>query len=342
MPHAGSLDSYRHSHNFLGERHGRNERRTWTVVGLTAGMMLAEIIAGILFGSMALLADGIHMATHAGALTIAGAAYWFARRHVRNERFTFGTGKVGDLAGFSSAMILAAVAVAVVVESVQRLAHPVPIAYNEAILVASLGLVVNLVSAWLLKDDPSHHDGHGHGHEFHERGEHDHPHQDHQDHHDHHDHHHRHHHHHHDHNLRSAYLHVLADAVTSLFAIGALLTARYFGWQWIDPVVGILGALVVGNWAYGLIRDSGLVLLDGAAGPEITSGIRKIIESDSDRIADLHVWRVGPGRYGAIISLVADTPHDPAYYKARLSELPTLAHVTVEVTQCPGPHPHRD
>jgi cation diffusion facilitator family transporter len=206
--------------------------------------------------------------------------------------------------------------------------------------------MVNLASAWLLKDDPSHHHGNGHHHthghekEFHEHGEHDHH---------GHDHrlapadgHHHHHAHHQDHNLRSAYIHVLADAITSLFAIGALLTARYFGWQWIDPLVGIVGALVVGNWAYGLIRDTGLVLLDGAAGPEITSGIRRILESQGDRIADLHVWRVGPGRYGAIISLVADTPHHPAYYKARLSELPTLAHVTVEVTQCPGPHPHHD
>ena len=321
MPRAGSLDSYRHSHNFLGERHGRNERRTWIVVGLTAGMMVAEIVAGLVFGSMVLLADGIHMATHAGALAIAGAAYWFARRYVRSERFTFGTGKVGDLAAFSSAMILAGVAVAVVVESVRRLLDPAPIAYNDAILVASLGLVVNLASAWLLRDRPEH-DHHHHGH--------------------HHAHGHHHHHHHQDHNLRSAYIHVLADAVTSLFAVGALVVARYFGWPWIDPVVGILGAFVVGNWAYSLMRDAGLVLLDGAASPEIGAGIRRILESENDRIADLHVWRVGPGRYGAIISLVADTPHDPAYYKARLSELPTLAHVTVEVTQCPGPHPHRD
>jgi len=314
MPHVGSLDSYRHSHNFLGERHGRNESRTWIVVALTTGTMLAEIVAGILFGSMALLADGVHMATHAGALTIAGLAYWFARRHVRNDRFTFGTGKVGDLAAFSSAMILAAVAVAVVVESVRHLAQPVPIAYNDAILVASLGLVVNLVSAWLLKDDHEHedlhhHHGHSHGHGHH-------------------------HHHAQDYNLRSAYIHVLADALTSVFAMGALLTARYFGWQWIDPVVGIAGAFVVGNWAYGLMRDSGLVLLDGAASPEVSAGIRRILESENDRIADLHLWRVGPGQYGAIVSLVADTPHDPAYYKARLSELRMLAHVTVEVTPC--------
>jgi cation diffusion facilitator family transporter len=360
MPRAGSLDSYRHSHNFLGERHGRNERRTWIVVGLTAAMMLAEIVAGLAFGSMVLLADGIHMATHAGALGIAGVAYWFARRQVRNERFTFGTGKVGDLAAFSSAMILAGVAAAVTVESVRRLIDPVAIAYNDAIVIAALGLVVNLASAWLLRDEPGHGHGHAHGHShahaderaFREVGGHDRAyrlapphvvgdtHDRHGDHgrhgHDHAGHHHQ------DYNLRSAYTHVLADALTSLFAVGALVVARYFGWTWIDPVVGIVGALVVANWAYNLMRDAGLVLLDGAANPEISSGIRRILESDSDRIADLHVWRVGPGRYGAIISLVADTPHDPAYYKARLSELPTLAHVTVEVTQCPGPHPHRD
>ncbi len=315
MSHAGSLESFQHSHNFLGEGHGRNERRTWIVVALTAGMMAVEILAGLAFGSMALLADGIHMATHAGALTIAGLAYWFARRHVRNERFTFGTGKVGDLAGFSSAMILAMVAVLVTVDAISHLMHPVKIAYTEAILVASVGLMVNVVSAWLLKDD-HHHDAHDHAHD------HDHEEEGHG------------HHQHHDHNLRSAYVHVLADALTSVFAIAALLTARYFGWAWIDPVVGMVGALVVANWAYGLMRDTGLVLLDGSAGGEVRSGIRKILETDTDRISDLHVWRVGPGRHAAIISLVTHTPHDPMYYKARLASLPTLAHVTVEVTPC--------
>ena len=309
MPHAGSVESFQHSHNFLGEGHGRNERRTWIVVALTAGMMAVEILAGLVFGSMALLADGIHMATHAGALTIAGLAYWFARRHVRNERFTFGTGKVGDLAGFSSAMILAMVAVLVTVDAISHLLHPAAIAYTEAILVASVGLVVNVASAWLLKDD-HHHDDHEHDEEDHD------------------------HHHHHDNNLRSAYVHVLADALTSVFAIAALVTARYFNWQWIDPLVGIVGALVVANWAYGLMRDTGLVLLDGSAGGEVRSGIRKILETDTDRISDLHVWRVGPGRHAAIISLVTHTPHDPMYYKARLAGLPTLAHVTVEVTPC--------
>ncbi len=310
MPHAGSVESFQHSHNFLGEGHGRNERRTWIVVALTAAMMAVEILAGLVFGSMALLADGIHMATHAGALTIAGLAYWFARRHVRNERFTFGTGKVGDLAGFSSAMILAMVAVLVTVDAISHLLHPAAIAYTEAILVASVGLVVNVASAWLLKDDHHHDDDHEHDDEDHD------------------------HHHHHDHNLRSAYVHVLADALTSVFAIVALVTARYFNWQWIDPLVGIVGALVVANWAYGLMRDTGLVLLDGSAGGEVRSGIRKILETDTDRISDLHVWRVGPGRHAAIISLVTHTPHDPMYYKARLAGLPTLAHVTVEVTPC--------
>ena len=339
MAHAGSLESFQHSHNFLGEGHGRNERRTWIVVALTAGMMAVEIVAGLAFHSMALLADGIHMATHAGALTIAGLAYWFARRHVRNERFTFGTGKVGDLAGFSSAMILAMVAVLVIVDAISHLMHPVAIAYTEAIMVASVGLVVNLTSAWLLRDDHGH--GHAHAHDDHD---HDDEHEEHDAHEEHeareehvardHDHGGAHEHHHHDHNLRSAYVHVLADALTSVFAIAALFAARYFGWAWIDPVVGMVGALVVANWAYGLMRDTGLVLLDGSAGGEVRSGIRKILETDTDRISDLHVWRVGPGRHAAIISLVTHTPHDPMHYKARLAALPTLAHVTVEVTPC--------
>src|SRR6478609_5070320 len=226
--HSHSLDQWTHDHVFLGAKHAHNERRTWFVVVLTVVMMVGEIVAGWLSGSMALLADGWHMATHAAALGIAGLAYLFARQHARNAHFTFGTGKFGDLASFASALILMMIALQVAYESVVRLFHPVPIAYAEAISVAVLGLAVNLVSAWLLRDDHDHH--HGHSHE------------------DQHDHgHHRH----HDNNLRAAYIHVMADAATSILAIAALLLAAYSGWGWADPLVGIVGSIVIAGWAYG-------------------------------------------------------------------------------------------
>ncbi len=252
--HSHSIDQWAHEHVFLGSRHDHNERRTRFVVALTAAMMVGEIAAGWAFGSMALLADGWHMATHAAALGIASLAYLFARRQAGNAHFTFGTGKFGDLAAFASAIILALIAVQIAYESVIRLFHPVPIVYGEAIVVAVLGLGVNLVSAWLLRDDHDHHHGHDHDHA--------------------HDHSHRHH---HDNNLRAAYVHVLADAATSL-AIAALVLAMVSNWVWADPAVGIIGSLVIASWAYGLIRASGAVLLDVNADNDLEETIRSRIE----------------------------------------------------------------
>jgi cation diffusion facilitator family transporter len=311
--HSHSVDPWTHDHIFLGHQHARNERRTWFVVALTAVMMVAEIAAGSFFGSMALLADGWHMATHAAALGIAAVAYLFARQHASNSRFAFGTGKFGDLAAFSSAIILAMIAVQVAYESAVRLVHPVPIAYGDAILVASLGLGVNLVSAWLLRESPhDHHHGHSHGHP------------------------------HHDNNLRAAYVHVLADAATSVLAIAALVAAMVANWVWADPAVGIVGSLVIASWAYGLIRDSGAVLLDVSADKNIESMIRDRLETRGDRVTDLHLWQVGPGHRAAVISIVSDHPLPPATYKRRLGGLQGLCHVTVEVETCAddAQHPH--
>ncbi|UFZ08272.1 CDF family Co(II)/Ni(II) efflux transporter DmeF [Bradyrhizobium ontarionense] len=314
-------DHWAHDHIFLGAQHERNERRTWFVVGLTLVMMAGEIAAGSLFGSMALLADGWHMGTHAAALGIAGLAYLFARRHARNPSFTFGTGKFGELAAFSSAIILLIIAIQVAYESAIRLLNPMPIAYGEAIAVATLGLLVNLVSAWLLADSHQHHHhGHHHHAEHHHDG------------HDHHDDHDRHHHHdHHDNNLRAAYLHVLADAATSLLAIGALLIGMYLGWSWADAAVGLIGSAVIASWAYGLIRDAGAVLLDVNGDRRLEATIRARLEAGGDRVTDLHLWQVGPGHRAAVISIVSNAPLAPAMYKQRLRDLRGLSHVTVEV-----------
>jgi cation diffusion facilitator family transporter len=301
---------------FLGSRHDRHERRTWFVVVLTAAMMVGEIVVGWLSGSMALLADGWHMATHAAALGIAALAYLFARRQAGNSHFTFGTGKFGDLAAFSSAIILTMIAVQIAYESVVRLLHPVPIAYGEAIAVAALGLVVNIVSAWLLRDDHDHHHGHGHDH----------------------DHLQSHSHRHDDNNLRAAYVHVMADAATSILAIAALLVAMYAQWVWADPAVGIIGSLVIASWACGLLRASGAVLLDVHADKNLEMVIRDRLETKGDRVTDLHLWQVGPGHRAAVISVVSDHPQSPATYKRRLGGLRGLSHVTIEVETCPHEH----
>jgi len=327
--HSHSLDQWTHDHVFLGPKHDRNERRTWFVVALTAVMMVGEIVAGSLFGSMALLADGWHMATHAAALGIAAAAYLFARQHARNSRFAFGTGKFGDLAAFSSAIILSLIAVQIFYESVIRLVHPVAIAYGEAIAVAALGLGVNLVSAWLLRDSHDH-DHHGHGHSYGSSqgssqgsshgsslG-----------------------HRHHDNNLRAAYIHVLADAATSVLAIAALVIAMYSQWVWADPAVGIIGSLVIASWAFGLIRDSGAVLLDVSVDKNLEAVIRDRLETRGDRVTDLHLWQVGPGHRAAVISVVSDHPLPSATYKRRLGGLRGLSHVTIEVELCPHPPLH--
>jgi len=309
--HSHTLDDWRHEHVFLGAAHDRNERRTWLVVGLTAAMMVVEIAGGAIFGSMALLADGWHMSTHAGALAIAAFAYRFARHHARDPRFAFGTGKMGDLAGFASAVVLALVALAIGYESAVRLFQPVPIHYAEATAIAVLGLAVNLASAWLL--------GAGHDHDH--------------DHHDHYDHAHD-----HDHNLRAAFWHVMADALTSVLAIVGLLAAWSYGWNWADPVIGVVGALVIAHWAWRLIRDSGAVLLDAASDQPLAAAIRSRLEQGHDRIADLHVWRVGPGHHAAIVALVSDAPLPVEQYKARLADLARLSHVTVEIHRCDAPH----
>ncbi|MCA8907788.1 MAG: CDF family Co(II)/Ni(II) efflux transporter DmeF [Rhodospirillaceae bacterium] len=319
--HTQSTAAWQHPHVFLGADHARNERRAWLVVGLTAAMMVGEIVAGIAFGSMALLADGVHMATHAGALAIAALAYLYARRHAQDGRFTFGTGKVGELAGFSSAIILGVIALMIGVESVVRLANPVAISFDEAIAVAVLGLAVNLVSAWVLHGG---HPGHDHGHDH-----------DHHHHHDHGDHDHGHHHHHEDHNLRSAYLHVLTDALTSVLAIAGLLAGRFYGWVWMDPMMGVVGGVVISRWAWGLMRGAGAVLLDTVPDGALVEDIRSRLEEDGDRIADLHLWRVGPGHMAAIVALVADRPQPPDAYKAKLGDLHQISHLTVEVHCCP-------
>ena len=312
--HTHSIDPWRHEHVFLGADHARNERRTWAVIGLTALMMVGEIVAGLVFGSMALLADGFHMATHAGALTIAALAYRYARRHARDARFTFGTGKLGELAGYTSAVILAVVALLIGFESVVRLAAPIPIRFDEAIAVAVLGLVVNLLSAWLLHDGGGHHHSHNHHHD-HGHG-HGHAHTDHQD-----------------HNLRSAYFHVLTDALTSVLAIVGLFAGRFYGWLWMDALMGIVGAVVIARWSWGLLRGAGAVLLDTVPDATLAERILATLEDGEDRVADLHLWRVGPGHVAAIVALVADRPQAPAHYKAKLAGA-GLAHLTVEVHPC--------
>jgi cation diffusion facilitator family transporter len=317
------VDPWTHNHTFLGQHHGTHERRTWSVVGLTAFMMVAEIVGGTLFGSIALVADGWHMATHVAALAIAGLAYLFARRHAANARFSLGTGKFGELAAFSSAIILGMIAFGVAYESVLRLGNPVTIHFQEAIPIAVLGLCINLASAWLLRDEHDHTHGHGRNH--------DHAHHD-------HDHDHEHHGHavrQHDINLRAAYVHVLADALISILAIAGLSAAWAFGWNFMDPLVGLIGAIVIASWSLSLLRAAGGVLLDTVPDLGLEQRIRALMERDGDRVCDLHVWQVGPGHLAVMASVVSEAPQAPAVYKDRLSGLAGLSHVTVEVHAYP-------
>jgi cation diffusion facilitator family transporter len=305
--HRYTLHRWQHNHRFdLDNDHG--ERSTHRVIVLTLVMMVVEVGAGLAFGSMALLADGWHMGTHAVALGITALAYYFARRHADNPRFTFGTGKVAELGGFASAVVLAVVAIIMAAESLQRLIAPQPIRFNEAIAVAVAGLIVNVVSAFMLQDRHSHDhsDERGKGH-------------------------------HHDHNLKAAYLHVLADALTSLLAIVALLTGKAFGWVWMDPCMGIVGAVIITKWAYGLLIDTGRILLDRDVDPRFVSEIVQRIETDSDnRVSDIHVWRVGVGSLSVILSIVTHHPQPPEHYKQLIGDLDEVAHVTVEVNRCEG------
>ncbi|MCK9815101.1 CDF family Co(II)/Ni(II) efflux transporter DmeF [Pseudomonas sp. MAFF 302046] len=306
-----------HEHQFLGAGHDENARRTLWVVALTLVMMVGEIAAGYITGSMALLADGFHMATHAGALGIAAAAYGFARRHASSARFSFGTGKVGDLAGFASAMILALVALGIGAESLLRLWQPTQVAFTEATLIAVLGLAVNILSAFLLSGSHQHaghdhHDHHGHAHD------HPHPHPDHGPAHQ------------HDNNLRSAYVHVLADALTSVLAIAALLAGRYLGWVWLDPLMGLVGGLVIARWAYSLLKSSAAVLLDASDEP-LAAEIRQLVEAPGDaRITDLHVWQVGPQARAAIVSVLAPASLSAEALRERLAPVHELTHLTLE------------
>jgi cation diffusion facilitator family transporter len=281
------------------------ERRTWIVIGLTAVMMVIEVVTGLVYGSMALLADGLHMGSHATALGITAFAYFYARRYARDPRFSFGTGKVNALGGFAGALLLAGFALVMAVESIKRFFDPIEIAFDGAILVAVIGLVVNGVCALILKDDHHHHD-HGEPHV------------------------------HADYNLRSAYLHVLADALTSLLAIFALLAGKYLALYWMDPAMGIVGAALVTRWSWGLLRDTSGVLLDKQASHELCATIRGTLEADGNaRVSDLHVWAIGPGIYAAAIAVQARDPKSAEYYKQRLahdaSQGAPLAHVTVEV-----------
>jgi len=396
-----------HKHVFLGEGHEKNERRTWLVIWLCGAMMIAEIVGGLLFGSIALVADGLHMSTHAGALLLAALAYTYARKRAGDPNFTFGTGKFGDLAGFASAIILAMIGLLIAYESVSRLFAPVAIHFAEAIPIASLGLAVNIASAWLLSGG-GHHQGHSHGraHEGHDHNEahrittaagivvlevfedgvpprfrlrveagpalsaqaasvetvradgtrqlfamkdqggylesveeipephafaayvrigqqdylvvfeeHEHAHESTGR----------------DNNMRAAVIHVMADAAVSVLVITGLLLARTFGWLWMDPLAGIIGASVIASWSYGLIRDTGAILLDMNPDRRMADNLRQAVERDGDQIADLHLWRLGPGHLGAIISVITTQSREADYYRARLGRFKSLSHLTVEV-----------
>jgi cation diffusion facilitator family transporter len=312
-----ALGGIRHDHVFLGAGQEQNERRVRAVVLLCAAMMIAEIVGGALFGSIALIADGLHMSTHAGALALAALAYAYARNHARDPRFAFGTGKLGDLAAFASAIVLAMIALLIAYEAATRLIAPVPIRFGEAIPIACLGLAVNIASAWLLGAGGHHH----HDNEHHE--------------------------HHHDHpadahshgpaaalrdnNVRAAVIHVMADAAVSALVIVGLTLARVFGWLWMDPVAGLVGAAVVASWSYRLMRDAGAVLLDMTPDREMAERVRVALERDGDRLADLHLWRLGPGHLGAIVSVVTSRPRGAEYYRALLGRFGNLSHLTVEV-----------
>jgi cation diffusion facilitator family transporter len=315
-----------HSHVFLAAEHALSERRTWMVIWLCGAMMVLEIVGGLLFNSIALIADGLHMSTHAGALLLAAVAYTYSRSHAEDERFTFGTGKLGDLAGFTSAIVLAMIALLIGYEAAARFFNPRPIHFGEAIPIAVLGLLVNLVSAWLLGGDhrhgSSHHadaDHHVHADEHHRDHDHDHDHNDAEADHA------------RDHNMRAAVVHVMADAAVSVLVIAGLIAARTLGWLWMDPVAGAIGAVVIASWSWSLIRDTGAILLDVNPDAKLTKRIRVIVEEAGDQVADLHLWRLGPGHLGAILSVVTRGGRDEAYYRAKLAALPSLSHVTIEI-----------
>ena len=300
-----------HSHVFLGTGHDKSERKTWAVIWLCGAMMLAEIVGGLLFGSIALVADGLHMSTHAGALLLAAIAYRYARKHADDPRFTFGTGKLGDLAGFTSAVILAMIALLIGYEGGARIFAPVPILFAHAIPIACLGLTVNIASAWLLSADDHDHDHRHHDYAHDEDHAHDETHR--------------------DNNMRAAVIHVMADAAVSVLVIVGLLLARTFGWLWMDPLAGMIGACVIASWSYGLIRDTLSVLLDMNPDTHITDHLRETIEDCGDELTDLHLWRLGPGHLGAIVSVSTHEVRGPDYYREKLARFRSLSHLTIEI-----------
>jgi cation diffusion facilitator family transporter len=301
--HSHRLDEFTHAHDYAGDNAG-GESRTRRVIWLTAAMMVVEIAAGTAFGSMALLADGWHMATHVAAFGIALFAYRYARTQASNPRYSYGTGKVGVLGGFASAVALGVVALMMALESALRLVEPQAVRFDEALVVAVLGLLVNLASGWMLRDKHTHDHDHGPAHA-------------------------------HDHNLRAAYLHVLADALTSVFAIAALVAGKYTGWVWLDPAMGLLGAAVIARWSWSLVIETGPILLDGAVDASTSDAVRAAIEGDADnKVADLHLWHVGPAHYAVTVALVTHQPREPAHYKALLAGIPGLSHVIIEVNLC--------
>ena len=304
--HTTDISAWKHEHNFTADTSSA-EKRTLRVVALTGAMMLIEIVAGYFFRSMALVADGWHMGTHVAAFALAAVAYSYGRRHAKDARFTFGTGKVGVLAAFTSAIVLSIIAVLIAVDSTHRLLVPQAIHFREAIVIAIVGLFVNLLSALMLKDHHHHH-GHDHNHA----------------------------HDHHDLNLKAAYIHVLADTFTALGAVFALTAGYFFGWVWLDPAMGLVGTIVILSWAWTLLRDSGSILLDHVpASSDLPVVIREGIESDGDsKIADLHIWQVGAGKFAAIIGVVAHHPRTPVEYRAALKIHEELVHITVEVHTC--------
>jgi len=292
-------EAFKHDHNFQA-LHEHGQKRSWQVLILTVIVMVVEIVAGTIYGSMALLADGWHMSTHAVAFIIVLAAYRYAHKYAQDPAFSFGTGKFSVLGGFASAVALAVVALMMFVESLHRMVSPGTIQFNQALGVAVLGLLINVASAFILKTPHEHHHGHDH--------------------------------HHHDHNLKAAYLHVLADALTSVLAIAALVLGKYFGWNRLDSAVGMVGSVVIARWAFGLLKETAPILLDGSAEGSVIRRIRELIETDDDtRIADLHVWKVGPSAYAVILSLVTHTARSPEHYKEKLSAIRHLDHITVEI-----------
>ncbi|HTH97830.1 MAG TPA: CDF family Co(II)/Ni(II) efflux transporter DmeF [Stellaceae bacterium] len=306
-------------HIFLGTAHETNERRTWWVIALCGVMMAAEIGGGLLFGSIALVADGLHMSTHAGALLMTALAYRYARRHAQDARFAWSTGKLGDLAGFSSALVLAMIALLIAYEGIDRLMTPKPIDFAQAIPIAALGFVVNLASLWLLNGGMHHHD---HGHHHHHHGDHDHD--DDAD-------HHRHDHGARDNNMRAAFIHIMADAAVSVIVVVGLGLGWLMHWEWTDPIAGLIGASVVAAWSYSLLRDTGSVLLDMTPDHHVEAAMRRTIEEDGDRVDCLHLWRLGPGHLGATVTVTTRSDRDARFYRSRLAHIADLAHLTVEV-----------